>query len=70
MSQVGRGAVSPVSRDAPSNIYTVLAVIAALVLLCGVGYVWYRSAALFGTGNPFSIVQSTAGALTTPMRLL
>lgn len=42
--------------SAPSNnIYTALMAIAVVTLLLGVGYVWYRFAALFETPNPFSV---------------
>ena len=47
---------------AAPNVYTVLALIAFLLLATTVGYVWYRCSELFGPGNPFSVPgRSTAG---------
>lgn len=39
-------------RSVPNNVYTVLTLVAALVLLGGVGYLMYRCTELFGTWNP------------------
>jgi len=45
-----------------ADVYTVLIVVAFLALLVGIGFVWYRSGALFDTGNPFTVLpQSIAG---------
>ncbi len=45
-----------------SNIYTVLSVIAFLVLVAAVVYVILQHQAVFG-GNPFSVTVSDAGDL-------
>ncbi len=55
-------------RSASSNIYTVLALIAFLALACAIGYVWYRSSDLFGSGNPFKIERSAQTLLPGPIR--
>lgn len=44
-----------------NNIYTVLAFIAFLALLFGVGYVLYRNNAVFGD-NPFDVPQPQSAA--------
>jgi hypothetical protein len=36
-----------------NNVFTVLAFIALLILLAGVGYTWFRFNEVFGTWNPF-----------------
>ena len=36
-----------------NNIFTVLAFVALLTLLVGVGYTWMRFNEVFGTWNPF-----------------
>ena len=36
-----------------NNIFTVLALVAFLSLLIGVGYTWFRFNEVFGTWNPF-----------------
>ncbi len=51
MAEYGRGRSGPAS----SNVYTVLMIIAFLVLVTAIGYVWYTSAELFGPGNPFEV---------------
>ena len=40
------------SPSVPSNVYTVLTVVAFLVLAVGIGFVIYKSTELFGTWNP------------------
>ncbi|MCE9592322.1 MAG: hypothetical protein K8S99_17585 [Planctomycetes bacterium] len=52
MSEIGTGGRG---RPASNNVYTVLALVAVLVLLSCVGYVWYRSSQLFKSGSPFTI---------------
>lgn len=44
-----------------SNVYTVLIVIAFLVLVVGVGTLYRAQQQLFGTSNPFEVPQSKAG---------
>jgi hypothetical protein len=52
-----------------SDIYTLLIVIAAVALLVGIGFVWYRSTALFDASNPFAVVsQSVPRWLSTLQR--
>ena len=51
---------------APSNVYTVLVVIAFLMLASAVGYVWYRSHQLFGSQNPFEVPQGTTAGWVIP----
>lgn len=63
MSQAARGPMKHPSGPAPSNIYTVLAAVAFAVLLIGVGFVWYRSSQLFGSGNPFTVMPKVSGSL-------
>lgn len=46
------------SNTPSNNIYTVLVFIALVVLLVGVGYVWYRSYQVTGSANPFQVGQS------------
>ena len=46
------------SASPTANVYTVLLLIAALALLAGVGYVWYRYADMFGTSNPFAVPEA------------
>lgn len=50
-------------RGASNNIYTVLAFIAALVLLFGVIYVGYRYTQVIG--NPFTGAQAAVAAPAT-----
>jgi len=52
---------------ASSNIYTVLVVIAFLVLAVAIGYVWVRSSSLFGGGNPFEVKVSQVVDLPATM---
>lgn len=52
-----------------SDVYTLLIVIAAIALLVGIGFVWYRSAELFDASNPFAVVsQSVPHWLSTLQR--
>lgn len=53
-------------RSASSNIYTVMALIAFLSLACAIVYVWYRTGELFGTSNPFALLDSTKASLVLP----
>ena len=57
------------SRGSPgSNIYTVLALIALVVLVIGIVYLCVRSGEIFATGNPFSVeVSSAAERLPTEL---
>ena len=41
------------SAGPENNVYTVLAFVAFLTLLVGVGYTWFRLAELTGSWNPF-----------------
>lgn len=56
------------TRDAGNNIYTILAFIAFLTLLIGVGYVVWRHYQVYG-GNPFDLSQAAA-SLTTHVTAL
>lgn len=47
------------TRDAGNNIYTILAFIAFLTLLIGVGYVLWRNHQVYG-GNPFELPAAAA----------
>ena len=40
---------------ATNNVYTVLALIAAAVLLFGIAFIWYYSHRLFGTTHPLEV---------------
>jgi cytochrome c-type biogenesis protein CcmH/NrfG len=52
-------------RSKPEDsVYTVLIGIALFVLICGIGYVWYRSYQLTGSPNPFTLEQAQAAAPT------
>lgn len=55
-------------RGATSNIYTVLALIAFLALACAIGYVWFRSGELFGTGTPFEIIKQSLDLVPALLR--
>lgn len=44
---------------APSDVYTVLALIALVALLFGIGFVWFYSQQLFGTQHPFELIETT-----------
>jgi len=44
------------------SIYTVLVGIALVVLICGIGYVWFRNYQLTGSANPFQLQGSQASA--------
>ena len=61
MSTVRRGV------KAPPNIYTVLTVVAFLVLASAVGYLLYRSNKLFGTQNPLEVPSRTAAGWVLPL---
>lgn len=50
-------------RSAGNNIYTVLAFVAFLALLFGVGYVFYRHTQVFSGDNPFA---AGAGSAALP----
>jgi len=52
MTQAPGPVVTPTRSGAPSNIYTVLMLVSLLILVCGVGFIWYRSSQLYGD-NPF-----------------
>ncbi|MCC7407729.1 MAG: hypothetical protein IT442_06630 [Phycisphaeraceae bacterium] len=49
---------SAARQGGQSNIYTVLALIAAVALLIGVAYVGYKNVTLTGSSNPFHVVES------------
>lgn len=57
MSQLGGTSIGQ-NKPASSNIYTVMALIAVIALVTGIGYVWYRSSQLFDT-SPFEFVSTT-----------
>jgi hypothetical protein len=39
-----------------NNIYTVLALVALLAVICGIVFIWIRTGDVFGTGSsPFSL---------------
>ncbi len=46
--------------SSPSNVYTVLALIAMLALVVAIGFVWYQSYKLFGSANPFNVELASA----------
>lgn len=50
---------------AKMNIYTVLAVVATLVLLAGIGVVWSQSSKLTGQNNPWYVEPATANQQST-----
>ena len=54
MTQMGQGPYR--QSGAQSNIFTVLVVIAFIVLAVGVGVVWYKHHQLFKT-HPFNVVE-------------
>ena len=62
MTQLGQGMRG--QSQSESNIYTVLVIIAFVVLAVGVGYVWYKHQGLFKT-HPFQVQSS----MTTPVHL-
>lgn len=43
-----------------SNVYTALTAIALIVLLCGIGYLWYRQYQFTGTYKPFDLKLDTS----------
>lgn len=45
---------------AHSDIYTLLMLIAVVGLLTAIGFVWYYSAVLFDSANPFRVVSGSA----------
>jgi hypothetical protein len=47
-----------------SDIYTVLAGIALIALICGIGYVWYRQYEFTGTFNPIDLGGEDTAAIT------
>lgn len=63
--------VSGVSRrrSAGNNIYTVLALVALLVLIAGIVFVAMRSTQVFGTSSPFEIPDVSA-AISNALALL
>ena len=61
MSTVRRGV------KAPPNIYTVLTVIAFLVLASAVGYLLYRNNKLFGSQNPLAVPRGTGAGWVLPL---
>lgn len=59
MSQAPVPIVTPTRGGAPSNVYTVLMLVALLILACGVGFIWWQSSKLYGD-NPFVAPQTKA----------
>jgi len=57
-------------ESSPNNIYTVLILIALLALLGAIGFVWYRSATLFQSGNPLNVELSFVSDWVQAMRHL
>lgn len=53
------GTLAPAKVAPRSNVYTVLMIVAALVLALGVGSVWYRSYQLTKSSNPLELPQSS-----------
>lgn len=60
MSQAGGPSASRRVVPAQMNIYTVLAVVATLALLVGIGFVWNVSSKITGQQNPWYIEPNTA----------
>ncbi len=64
MTQLGQGLGG--QTTAGPNIFTVLVVVAFVVLAVGVGYVWYKHQQLFET-HPFTVEPSkTANVFVRP----
>ncbi|MEX0777236.1 MAG: hypothetical protein WD042_16150 [Phycisphaeraceae bacterium] len=61
MSQFGTpGSSRSTQTSGSSNVYTVLALIAALVIVAGIVYLAIKGNQLTGQGNPFNVIpQST-----------
>ena len=61
--------MAEIRGTASNNIYTVLALIALVALVIGIGFIAIRTKTIFGTANPFSIEISQAGPppITTVM---
>ena len=56
-------------RSPGSNVYTVLALVALLALVCGIAYIWMRTGEVFGSGtSPFSL-EVAADTLGSMLRL-
>ncbi len=60
MSQAGGPSSGKRIVPAKMNIYTVLAAVATLVLLVGVGFVWNYSKQLTGQDNPWHVEPKTS----------
>ena len=45
------------------DIYTLLVIVAFVALVLGIGFVWYRSGALFNTASPFEIISKPAAGM-------
>ncbi|GEM_PF-2295869 len=67
MSQLGGSSSGKRIVPAQANIYTVLAVVATLVLIVGVVFVWKTAGEMTGQGNPWYVEPATANqASVTP----
>lgn len=61
MTQLNTANLAGPRAKAASDVYTVLTFLALVALICGIAFVWYRATTLFGTQNPFELLnQSTA----------
>ena len=56
MSQMDARPTGQLPTAPRSNIYTVLILIAFVALLCGVGYLAFKSAQMSPSSNPFAVV--------------
>lgn len=59
MSQLG-GSSNKRVVPASANIYTVLAVVATIVLIVGIAFVWKTAGEMTGQGNPWYVEPATA----------
>lgn len=60
MSQLGGASSGKRVVPAQANIYTVLVVIATLVLIVGIGFVWKTAGEMTGQSNPWYVEPATA----------
>ena len=56
------------SDSSTNNVYTALALVAVIMLLGALGYIWLRSQELFGSGTPFQIADESPPRRRAPVR--